>query len=296
MLSAACRTLSRVNQTQAPHLFTTFSRMSSSTAKVYAVRVGRKPGIFNSWAACKAQVDKFPGAVYKSFKDMKDAKDFIGAGNVASKPPAAPKSSKRKRSSSSDVPPKSTVSPPKPKKKTKNQSAVPKLPPGDFVYTDGACPGNNNVEKKAPPAGWGFCYIHNGEIELEAHGAVITCPSHKDYVGAEVGSNNTGEITAITKALYYALKAERTTPLTICCDSTYAINIVLGNHNAKTNKKLVERTKEVLGKVGNKRSVQFKKVKGHSGDFYNDIADKLAVLGAKVSQTLPADLCAPRRT
>ena len=32
-------------------------------AKFYAVKIGRKPGIYNSWDECKMQVDKFKVAV-----------------------------------------------------------------------------------------------------------------------------------------------------------------------------------------------------------------------------------------
>ena len=46
-------------------------------AKFYAVKIGRKPGIYNSWDECKMQVDKFKGAVYKSFSNKEDALVFI---------------------------------------------------------------------------------------------------------------------------------------------------------------------------------------------------------------------------
>lgn len=46
-------------------------------SKVYAVFVGRKNGIFNTWDECKAQVDKFPGAAYKSYPDHNSARDAI---------------------------------------------------------------------------------------------------------------------------------------------------------------------------------------------------------------------------
>lgn len=46
--------------------------------KVYAVRKGRTTGIFTSWDDCKAQVDGFPGAEYKSFADMNDAAVYLG--------------------------------------------------------------------------------------------------------------------------------------------------------------------------------------------------------------------------
>lgn len=36
--------------------------------KYYAVATGRTTGVFTSWPEAKAQVDGFPGAVFKSFK------------------------------------------------------------------------------------------------------------------------------------------------------------------------------------------------------------------------------------
>ena len=45
--------------------------------KIYAVKCGRKPGIYNTWAYCQKQVIKYPGAIFKSFKTMEEAKQFM---------------------------------------------------------------------------------------------------------------------------------------------------------------------------------------------------------------------------
>ena len=45
--------------------------------KVYAVKKGREIGIFTDWDTCKRQVEGFPGAEYKSFKDPQDALEYI---------------------------------------------------------------------------------------------------------------------------------------------------------------------------------------------------------------------------
>lgn len=45
--------------------------------KYYAVRVGKNPGIYFTWDACKAMVDGYPGATYKSFTNLQDAEAFI---------------------------------------------------------------------------------------------------------------------------------------------------------------------------------------------------------------------------
>ena len=45
--------------------------------KYYAVKVGRKIGIYYNWNDCKEQVDKFPKAVFKSFTSIEDADKFL---------------------------------------------------------------------------------------------------------------------------------------------------------------------------------------------------------------------------
>lgn len=41
--------------------------MAKSKAKYYVVWQGRKPGIYDSWAACEVQVKGYPGAQFKAF-------------------------------------------------------------------------------------------------------------------------------------------------------------------------------------------------------------------------------------
>ena len=41
--------------------------------KYYAVKQGRETGIYTSWDACKAQVQGYSGAVYKSFMTLEEA-------------------------------------------------------------------------------------------------------------------------------------------------------------------------------------------------------------------------------
>ncbi len=49
-----------------------------SGSKYYAVRKGLVPGIYNSWEECKNNVHGFPGAEYKSFKTLDEAKAYLG--------------------------------------------------------------------------------------------------------------------------------------------------------------------------------------------------------------------------
>ena len=45
--------------------------------KYYAVKKGKKPGIYRSWEECRAQVSGFSGARYKSFLSEEEALTFL---------------------------------------------------------------------------------------------------------------------------------------------------------------------------------------------------------------------------
>jgi ribonuclease HI len=44
--------------------------------KYYAVRIGRVPGVYETWIECEKQVKRYPGAVYKAFTSKKEAYAF----------------------------------------------------------------------------------------------------------------------------------------------------------------------------------------------------------------------------
>ena len=46
--------------------------------KYYAVRVGKVPGIYQTWDECKKNVHGFPAAEYKSFPSEEEAKAYMG--------------------------------------------------------------------------------------------------------------------------------------------------------------------------------------------------------------------------
>ena len=62
--------------------------------KYYVVWKGFKPGIFDNWKDCEAQIRGFEGAIYKSFPGLEDAqqafagnwKDFVGKKERVSNP------------------------------------------------------------------------------------------------------------------------------------------------------------------------------------------------------------------
>jgi hypothetical protein len=45
--------------------------------KFYAVRLGRVPGIYNTWEDCRAQVHCFKGAEFKGFRTLSEAELYL---------------------------------------------------------------------------------------------------------------------------------------------------------------------------------------------------------------------------
>lgn len=48
--------------------------------KYYAVKKGRKPGIYESWTECREQTGGYSGAVFKSFETREAAQEYLEAG------------------------------------------------------------------------------------------------------------------------------------------------------------------------------------------------------------------------
>lgn len=57
--------------------------MAKGKRAFYAVKIGRKPGIYFTWAECKAQVHAFKGALYKKFEDREGAEAFMAGDHMA---------------------------------------------------------------------------------------------------------------------------------------------------------------------------------------------------------------------
>jgi len=137
------------------------------------------------------------------------------------------------------------------------------------VYTDGACSGNPG------PGGWGAVMLWNGRRKELSGGNPHT-------------TNNQMEMQAVIEALKALKKPCR---VYIHSDSALIINAMTKGWIQswqkrgwrKANKKPVE-NKELWQQIleaMKPHEVTWVKVKGHSGDELNDLADKLAVAESK---------------
>ena len=186
--------------------------------KYYVVRNGRKNGIYRTWDECKAQVDGFKGASYKSFKTEKEALEFLSGGMAAS------------QDNSNDV---------------------------VKAYVDGS--------------------FYNGEYSYGVvilHDGTETCFAGKDNDPLLAGMHNVaGEIKGAEAAMRYALE-EELGEIIIYHDYEGIAKWCLGEW--KTNKEGTKAYKEYYKSLKDKVNIRFVKVKGHSNDKYNDMADMLA--------------------
>ncbi len=122
--------------------------------KFYGVRRGRTTGVFDSWDACRKQVDKFPGAEYKSFPSREEALAFVS--------PTAP-----------------------PLKSAKPQSAV-SSDSTPAIWVDGSCfPQSDGALR----IGWGLMVKQNGKEVYRAKGRDIPpeAVEHRNVAGEIFG-------------------------------------------------------------------------------------------------------------
>lgn len=159
------------------------------------------------------------------------------------------------------------------------------------IYTDGSAFGMNDGKgaTKDTPAGWGLVVVKGpngtgpnhdeGTVVEEQSGRVITDSNHPLWIGAEIGSNNTGELTAIYYALEWA--KENATKVMIYSDSNYALNMTFGNWKPSTNKKLIQEIRSYADYVSRFITIEHSHIRAHSGFKWNEVADRLADKGAR---------------
>ena len=168
------------------------------------------------------------------------------------------------------------------------------------IYVDGSCLGNQNVDASTPAA-WSVVIVTGdtglgrgtGSLVEEFAGPVVTDPEAEDFVGAEVGSNNTAELTAFGEALRWLLIEGGDDRAVIRADSQYAGNLASGTWKAKANKALVAHVQELWRAVAALRPISWDHVRAHRGHRWNERADHLALRKANNEPPVPLTFWKP---
>ena len=193
--------------------------------KVYAVRKGRTTGIFMTWDDCKAQVDGYTGAEYKSFGDPADAVAYLGLGEGPSEV---------------------------------------KFPEGARAYVDGSYDA---------AAGRFSCGVVI--VETDADGSSETTELNAAFDDAEAAKqrNVAGEIMGSKLAIDWC-KTNGVKKIEIYHD--YEGIGAWADGKWKANNELTRGYSDYVADARKDMEINFVKVRGHAGNKYNELADKLA--------------------
>lgn len=239
--------------------------------KFYAVKVGKKPGIYFTWEDCKAMVHGFPGAIYKSFKTKKEAEEFLGVGVLPNPElnsgPDLESNSELNSESNSEANPESDqqtgfcgesengILEQKIVLQTHKKARGNK----NYAYVDGSYNAATRVY------GYGGFLIHDGKKEiLQGHGKDREMASMRNVAGEVLGS-----MAAIERAIELGLP-----DISIYYD--YAGIEMWAKGIWQRNKKGTIAYYDYVSSVQDKLHIHFIKVKGHSGVEGNEEADRLA--------------------
>ena len=187
-------------------------------AKFYAVRKGRKTGIFRTWDECRASVHGFSGPEYKSFGTLEEAQTFLQGVQ-------------------------------------KEEVEEDRL----RIYVDGS--------------------FHAGTGEF-SYGMVVLIDGREEKFSQKISDpelaqmrNVAGEIKGSEAAMQYAL--DHKIPSIIIYHDYQGIASWC-NGDWKANKAGTIAYRDFYQKAKKSVHIEFRKVKGHSNDKYNDMVDELA--------------------
>ena len=191
--------------------------------KYYAVKTGRKTGVFDTWGECQKQVTGFSGAEFKSFGTLEEARAFAGLGRAGGSEAAKP-----------------------------DKNSV-------IAYVDGS------FRADTGEFSYGMVILADGEEKC-------FCQKMTDQELALM-HNVAGEIKGSEAAMQYALDHE-IPEIVIYHDYEGIAKWCTGAW--KANKEGTRAYQAFYQEASRNVKVHFVKVKGHSNDKYNDMADQLA--------------------
>jgi ribonuclease HI len=222
--------------------------MGMAAEKYYAVKKGKKTGIFRSWAECSASVKGCPGAEYKSFKSLREAEDFLGGRN----PDPAGGGEElfgKSGAAEADIP----------------------APGRLLAYVDGSY--EDSVKKYA-----------FGCVFLLPDGRIFTEFGNGDNPQSLEQRNVTGEMLGAMYAVKFAM-LNGFSEIELRYDYQGIEKWVTGEWRARTE--LTGKYARAMREWGKQIAIVFTKVAAHTNVTYNELADKMAKRGLTEGNGVP---------
>ncbi len=209
--------------------------------KFYAVKVGKIPGVYQTWNQTEEQVKGFSGADYKSFKTLREAEDYLMSTKDDNK------------NIKDDI-------------QDKNEEIMKEIKNLEshqvIAFVDGSYSDNVNGKEKY---GFGVILITK-DSEFNLFKAFV----NKEFMDSR---NVAGEVEGVKQAILWAIDNHKK-EITIFYD--YVGIEKWANKEWKTNKKLTKEYSEFYDEKSRIINIQFRHVKAHSGIIYNERVDELA--------------------
>ena len=261
----------------------------------YGVKEGRTPGVYNTWEECQKEIKGYSNAVYKKFKTKEEALQFISNGvetkvyNIDDIDGDTDlikdiKSERELLKEKDEVRKENIIL-----KKRINELEGNKIKEDIIEYSDNLNEREKVFDRKNPKSNELIAYIdgsYKNDTKEYSYGMIaFTIEGEGEYFEKFKDEysemrNVAGEIRGATEAMKLAIEKNK--------DILYLYYDYMGiekwaKEEWKANKKGTQEYRDYYKSIKNKLKVEFIKVQAHSGDEYNDIADKLAkkALGLK---------------
>ena len=238
-------------------------------SKVYAVKVGRGTGLFNSWVECEKQIKGFGGAQYKSFAYLNQAVFYLATTEQINNAPTFEceedlAAHLLKQINNKDNAQARVTVPTAPVIKKEVINSAPAINTSNVINKDMIHIHVDGAFRDGVYA-WAFVAHNNNEVIHESSGT----SNNPDFIQF---NNIAGELTAAMRAVKWAK------------DNGYANCVVYHDLQGtgywarsewKRNNICTQKFNSFISNYVNSGFVKFNWVKGHAGDPMNNRADAL---------------------
>lgn len=242
--------------------------------KYYAVRKGKKTGLFHTWEACRESVEGCPGAEYRGFARLEEAESYLGlAPGAASVQGQMPGSG---GDGSGDRP-------------------CGRGGAGGKAAAESAAGLPGDAPAEVPEEGTLLAYVDgsfDASLKKYAFGCVFLLPDGQ--IRTEYGNGDNEQSLQhrnVTGEMLGAMFAVRTAMLSgfskveIRYDYEGIEKWVTGAWRSKTE--LTRKYAMSMRQWGGSIEIRFTKVAAHSNVYYNELADKMAKTGLREGDGIP---------